>query len=140
MGWYEAIKDVVTVADRLKDAELKNRLADVQAECAKLAEENARLRTELLDLREQVQTRQEMLFQNNVYWRQSKDKQLEGPYCPKCFDGSNKPARMTEPPNWHNWLCPVCNCAVAKPGGRSLPDRAVTDFDSLNDSDKRTSS
>jgi hypothetical protein len=55
MGWYEAIKDVVTVADRLRDAELKHRLAAVQVECAKLAEDNARLRQDVLELRGQVQ-------------------------------------------------------------------------------------
>ena len=69
MGWYEAIKDAIIVADRLRDIELKQRLADVQVECAKLAEENAKLRQELLDLREQAKTRQEMYYQNNVYWR-----------------------------------------------------------------------
>jgi predicted ATP-grasp superfamily ATP-dependent carboligase len=58
MGWYEAIKDAIVVADRLRDIELKQRLADVQVECAKLAEENAKLRQELLDLREQAKTRQ----------------------------------------------------------------------------------
>ncbi len=134
MGWYEAVKDLLTVAERLKDADLKNRLADVQVECAKLAEENARLRTELLDLREHVQTRQKMLFQKNVYWLQVNDGQLEGPYCPKCFGGSNKPVRMTEPPDWHTWVCPVCECSIEKPGGgRSLPDRAITGFDPLQD-------
>lgn len=133
MGWYEALKDAVTVADRLKDSELEHRLAAVRVECAKLAEENAKLRQDLLELRTQVKTRQEMRFQNNVYWRQDADNQLEGPYCPKCLDGSNRSARMTEPPNWHNWVCPVCQCAIAKPGGRSLPDRATTEFDPLKD-------
>jgi cell division septum initiation protein DivIVA len=54
MGWYEALKDAVTVADRLKDSELEHRLAAVRVECAKLAEENAKLRQDLLELRTQV--------------------------------------------------------------------------------------
>lgn len=134
MGWYEAVKDVVTVAERLKDAELKNRLADVQVECAKLAEENAQLRTELLDLRGQLQIRQEMHFHNNVYWRHGKDKSREGPYCPKCFDGSNKLARMAEPPGGNYWFCPVCSFLMDMPGGGTrVPGRAMTDFDPLED-------
>lgn len=36
MDRYEAVKDAIVVADRLRDVELKQRLADVQMECAKL--------------------------------------------------------------------------------------------------------
>ena len=117
MGWYEAIKDAVTVADRLRDAELKHKLADVQVECAKLAEENARLRQDLTELRERTQTRDQMRHEHNVYWRESGEKR-EGPYCPKCLDGAEKAARMSERPDDSYWRCPVCNHAAAKPGHR----------------------
>lgn len=116
MGWYEAIKDAIIVADRLRDIELKQRLADVQVECAKLAEENAKLRQELLDLREQAKTRQEMYYQNNVYWRQTADGKPDGPFCPKCLDGNHKAARMSDYSDWHAWTCPVCECSIQKPG------------------------
>ena len=96
MGWYEALKDAVAVADQLKNAELKQKLAAVQVESAKLAEENARLRQELIDLREQAQTRQEMEYHDNVYWRQFAEGEREGPFCPKCLDGERKKARMSD--------------------------------------------
>jgi ribosomal protein L37AE/L43A len=120
MGWYEAIKDLVTVADRLRDADLKHRLADVQLEYAKLAEENVRLRQELLDLREHAQTRQEMHYQDNVYWRRSGQDKVEGPFCPKCLDGQDKPARMSERSGDSFWRCPVCNTAIRKPGAEPV--------------------
>jgi hypothetical protein len=134
MGWYEALKDVVTVADRLRDAELKHRLADVQVECAKLAEENARMRQELINLRAQVQTRQEMTFRDNVYWRTSKGED-EGPYCPKCLDGSNRAARMTNMADDAFWRCPVCTCAIQMPGADpwgGTVGHAEIDFDELS--------
>lgn len=117
MSWYEAIKDAVTVADNLRDAELKHRLAAVQMEGAKLAEENAKLREELVDLRDQRKTRQEMHYQNNAYWRQLGDGKSEGPFCPKCLDGDGKAARMSDYADWHAWDCPVCRCSISKPGG-----------------------
>jgi hypothetical protein len=133
MGWYEAIKDALAAADRLRDAELKQRLADVQMECAKLAEDNARLRQELIDLREQSRTRQEMHYQENVYWRRSGQDKLEGPYCPKCLDGDNKAARMTDQPGVNWWTCPVCSCGIAKPGRGSLGGSfAREDYDPLS--------
>ena len=131
MGWYEALKDMATVADRLRDAELKQRLAALQVECAKLAEENAKLRQELLDLRVQVQTRQEMQYQDNAYWRRVGGT-IEGPFCPKCLDGSSKVARMSDYADFHAWICPVCNCSIQKPGGRQEVE-AETDFDPFSD-------
>lgn len=134
MGWYEAIKDALSVADRLRDAELKHKLADVQVECAKLAEENARLRQELIDLRQRVQTRQEMHHQHDVYWRQSGEKR-EGPFCPKCLDGEGKAARMSDRSDDDYWRCPVCAYLIEKPNrsrrSRSFGD-AETDFDPLS--------
>jgi beta propeller repeat protein len=88
VGWYEAMKDAISVADRLRDAELKQKLANVQIECAKLSEENAQLRLEVHELREQIRTRQTMEFRDDVYWR-NEDGQLIGPICPKCFDGAH---------------------------------------------------
>lgn len=132
MGWYEALKDALTAADRLRDAELKQKLADVQVECAKLAEENARLRQELIDLRQHVRTRQEMQYQDDVYWRQSGQGKREGPFCPKCLDGEGKAARMSDRSDDEYWRCPVCGYVIEKSGrgprGRSA-GRAETDFD-----------
>ena len=54
MGWYEALKDAVKAADQLRSAELKQKLAEVQVECAKLAEDNALLRQELIEMREKI--------------------------------------------------------------------------------------
>jgi len=133
MGWYEALKDVLTVADRLKDAELKHRLADFQIECAKLAEDNAKLRQELIGLREQSQTRQEMRHRDNVYWRQvGTDGKAEGPFCPKCLDGTGKAARMAQRPDDAFWRCPVCSFVQRRPGSPKRCSQAETDFDPLS--------
>jgi hypothetical protein len=130
MGWYEAIKDVVTVADRLRDAELKQRLAAVQVECAKLAEDNAAMRQELMELRQQVQIRQEMKWRENVYWRELDGGKNEGPFCPKCLDGDGKVARMADRSDDTFWRCAVCHSAVRKPGDRRTHR---TEFDPLGD-------
>ena len=115
MGWYEALKDVVTAAERLKDADLKQRAAAVQVECAALAEENARLREERNELREQLRLRAVMEYDENVYWMRDGDKRV-GPYCPKCWDGDSKTARMEERSDDHYRRCRVCPTIVAKPG------------------------
>jgi len=115
MGWYEAIKDAVSVADRLRDADLKQKIANVQVECAKLAEENAHLRQELLEFREQKKVRQNMEFVESVYWR-ANDGKREGPFCPKCLDGNERSSRMADRHDDHCWRCAVCGYAIQKPG------------------------
>lgn len=112
MGWYEAIKDAVGVADRLRDSELKSKLANVQLEGAKLAEDNARLRDSLRECHEQVQARYDFVYHDNVYWNHSDG---SGPFCPKCFDGSGTSARMTVERSDHCWRCHTCGHAVIKP-------------------------
>jgi hypothetical protein len=114
VGWYEAMKDAISVADRLRDAELKQKLANVQIECAKLSEENAQLRLEVHELREQIRTRQTMEFRDDVYWR-NEDGQLIGPICPKCFDGERRETRMSIAQHEPYWQCAVCDYAVSKP-------------------------
>ena len=69
MGWYDAVKDALVVGERLRDVELNKKLADVQMECSKLAEDNSKLREEVVDLREQVKQRQVMQFKENTWFR-----------------------------------------------------------------------
>ena len=128
MGWHDAIKDALDVATRLKDAELWQRLIAVQMEGVRLAEENSKLRQDLIDLRKQVQSRQEMAFRDNVYWRCTTEGKSEGPYCPKCFDGNNKFIRMTDQQGDSFWRCTVCEFPMVKPG-RNQPARTVTEHD-----------
>src|SRR5687768_16683043 len=97
MSWYTAVKDALTVAGRLKGAELENKVIKVQGECSKLSEENAKLKQEITELKKQLRVRGEMKYIQNVYWKSSEDgSKDEGPFCPKCFDGDGRTARLAE--------------------------------------------
>ena len=54
MGWEEALEAASEAAAKLGDPELVRKLAEARAECAKLAAENARLRQEVNELREDL--------------------------------------------------------------------------------------
>ena len=107
MGWYEAIKDALRAADQLKDAELTAKMATVQMECAALAEDNARLREECNELKNLLDTREVMKFDLNVYWIGEGDDRV-GPFCPTCWHGDERTARMQDRPDDHYWRCQVC--------------------------------
>lgn len=76
-----------------------------------------------------AETREEMHYQYNVYWRQSGPGAPEGPFCPKCRDGEGKTARMSDRPHDDFWRCPVCDYTIEKPGRGPRQIRVETDFD-----------
>jgi hypothetical protein len=116
MGWYETLKDLFTIANRLRDAELLQKLVEVQMEGAKIAQENVRLRQVLTDLHRKMKTDQEIHYRDDVYWRKLEDGKEEDPFCPKCFHRDDKTPRMTDRPGEKNWQCPVCTYVIWKPG------------------------
>lgn len=116
MSWYDAVKLANEAAEKLHDAELNRRIALVMTECAKLAEENARIREELLTLRETTRLRAQMVLKENVYWSHTESGE-DGPYCPACWDGGNKPVRLLDEDDY-KLHCPVCKQSRWKPDGR----------------------
>ena len=109
MDLLETIKDVLKIADQLRDVELKRKLTNVQIECVDLAQENAMLREKMLRLEETAATSQTMVFHDNVYWAQRNRAPAEGPFCPKCWVDQGKAVPMTEQTHW---LCVVCNTDI----------------------------
>lgn len=117
MSWYDAIKAAGDAAEKLHDAELNQRLALVVMEGAKLAEENAKLRDELTQLREASRLREVLVFRDDVYWLDGTESEPDGPYCQRCWDGARKIVRLTDGGR-DRWFCTVCNLQPWKPGGR----------------------
>src|SRR5437870_8782218 len=90
------IAKAVEVSDKLKDVELKELLVKARLEAVSLADENVRLRKENLELREASRDREEMYFEDNYWWRKRADGSREGPFCPRCWEGNQKPVRMLD--------------------------------------------
>lgn len=59
MSWYDVVKVAGDAVEALRNAELNAKFAAVRMEMAKLAEENAHLREQLLALREAARVREE---------------------------------------------------------------------------------
>ncbi len=116
MSLYDAVKDLGTAVRKLDNAELLKRVADVQMEGAELGEENARLREENLALKSRLKIRDQLTFEDHVYWQVDGEKR-HGPFCPACWDGdSTTLARMEDRPDDHWWRCTVCPKTTKKPG------------------------
>lgn len=122
MNLLDAIKLANDLADKFRDAELRRVLVDVKLEAVNLAEEVVRLREENLELRTAAKLQEEMTYSGNAYWQRDAQGRPVGPFCPRCWDGNGKVARMSDP-GFGYWMCPVCDRATDKPDARrAQPD------------------
>jgi hypothetical protein len=111
MGILDAIRMAGDVIDKLKNAELKSLMADIRMEAVTLAEQNVKLREELMQLREDAKNRATVLFRTNLFWTVTPDGEA-GPFCPKCWPKDSRLVQMITTNQDDLWKCPVCTSMI----------------------------
>lgn len=134
MGLTQSLKDIWAVAQKIDNAPLLRAIAEANMECADLmnekaalTQENVRLRGEIADLQRRLELREEMVFEENVYWLRPKGARTtrEGPFCPACLDDRGKVIRLQVHRNDYStdyYECPVCQCRADDPHGTPVKD------------------
>lgn len=99
----DTAKTALTIANELKNLELKEAILNLKEQMLALREEN-------LALKEQLQEKQKynMQFKNNTYWNIKEDGKKEGPYCPTCWDADGKAVRLLKSSGYDGPICLVC--------------------------------
>lgn len=116
----EGLKGILDIAKTIKNAELLEKtstllgtLIDVQTTVLDLQHENDDLKREVSKLKEAQEFREELYFQDNLYWTQDEADNLLSAYCPTCWDGEKKAMRMLKEhvrgENGPVWHCRKCN-------------------------------
>lgn len=62
-----------------------------------------------------------LVFKDDVCWKKREGAELEGPFCPKCYDEHRRQSHMIKVLNSDYYKCPVCDLRVARPSGRLGP-------------------
>lgn len=77
----DTAKTALTIANELKNVELKEAILDLKEKMLELREEN-------LVLKEQLKNKQKynMIFDKDRYWNLLSDGTKDGPYCAACWD------------------------------------------------------
>src|SRR5215467_12644303 len=85
----KSVTDIQTKVIELQNLILaaQSSALDARGECIDLVEKNAELQQKLRLLNEQMETRQNMIYRDDVYWMPKEGGIDEGPYCPRCLDG-----------------------------------------------------
>ena len=101
----------------VENAEFSNELADLSLELAKLKSELAVVVDENTNLKAQLNSAKqktlspELEYKNGAYFKKNGD----GPFCPGCYDGSEKTIRLSQLPATFSDLashtCPVCKAS-----------------------------
>lgn len=112
------------ISDNIKDAELKNILADLSLELADTKLKLAEIITENVSLKEQVNILEsrkinieELTFRDGLYYRKNDD----NPFCTGCYDNNKKEIRLqrfsavnTLQKKMGNLICPICETYYTK--------------------------
>lgn len=85
MGWYEAIKDGIAVAQQADNVPLVRELIDAQKQILDLIEENQRLRAQVKELQETSDISEKIVRHEDAYITLKDDPQ-NLIYCSCCWD------------------------------------------------------
>jgi len=91
---------------KLKLAELISALADAKIEAAEIQQALAEKDSELRGLREQLETRDKLEWDDPYYWHKTETGRV-GPYCQQCYDKEQRLIRLQgNGEGW--WECKTC--------------------------------
>lgn len=114
MGVTDALRGLIEIAKQYDNAELNQRILDLQSEVGDLQQEKheleartRRLKQEIEDLREKLAFKEDLTMINGVYWVVAEGEAAKGPFCPRCWDVDRVGVWLNRLKN-DVLLCPEC--------------------------------
>src|SRR5260370_21150622 len=92
MGIIENFKDVLKLADAANNLDLYKKLAELQNSVLGLQEENQALKERLREAEKQSEIAGRLQVKDNAYYLDD-GRQLDGPFCMRCWDVDGKLVR-----------------------------------------------
>ncbi len=85
MGWYEAVKDAISVAQKADNLDLMRQLLEVQKEIQDMSNEMSILKSDNRELRKKLNTKESVKYDRtlNLYYSEGEDGKID--YCPVCW-------------------------------------------------------
>lgn len=106
MGWYEAIKDGIMVAQKTDNIPLVSELIDAQKQILDLVQENQKLKEENEKLLKKQDVSQQIERHKDAYITLKDDSQ-KLIYCSNCWDTKQQLVQAQTNENGH-YDCPAC--------------------------------
>jgi len=95
---FDLAKDLKNASDAYNDAEMRLKLSELYSALSEAKIELADAQLEMYELKRKISELQgkldasdELVFREAVYWRANEvEGKPNGPFCPKCYEGSEK--------------------------------------------------
>lgn len=107
MGWYEAIKDGISVAQKVDNIPLVTSLIDAQKQILDLIHENEGLKNENKKLNE-LKDISNVIERHKDAYITLKDDEIKLIYCTNCWDKDKKLVQAQTDDEWGKYDCPLC--------------------------------
>ena len=104
MGFYDTLKDVVTMVQKTDNIELVKQVLSLQTEALGMQEENRQLRSRVGELEKALQFARDLQFKAPFYY--APDDKI--PYCAHCWEAKRLAIHLHGDWNDRRWDCPHC--------------------------------
>lgn len=108
MGWLEAIKEGISIAQKANNIPLVSVLIEAQKQILDLIHENEELRKENDNLKLGKDISDKIVRHKDAYIT-LKDDEQELVYCSRCYDIERKLVQGQTNEEWGKYWCPACN-------------------------------
>ena len=106
MGIVDTFKELATLAQKVQNRELYERLVAFQSDIFTLQEENRDLKETVRELRAKLELQGKVVWKKPSYWL-IEGKKKNGPFCQKCYDSERKLIRLQDEGS-DSWRCLNC--------------------------------
>lgn len=107
MAIFDELKSIGRTLQEAGKIELYGKILEIQEKLLELQNQLLFLEAENKQLKEKLQIKESLIFENNAYWIEKGDGK-EGPYCSCCWDNDEKTIRMQPAPDPAYFDCPKC--------------------------------
>ena len=135
MGFYDAFKDALNLAQKADNVELYRQLLDLSAQALDLQAENAKLKEENAELRKKKDLADRILRHEEPVIT-LKDERPVLYYCSHCYDNENKLIQVRCDFEYGEFFCPHCNMSgdftKAETSKATMADDGLSSYLSYN--------
>ena len=128
MAIFDEIKSIASVLQEAGKIEQYRQILEVQSQLLQMQNDLGKISRENYELKEKLRTKENIVFQNNVYWTKGTTGEMDGPFCSRCWD-KNRDLLRAQPISETWFQCPECKTQFDVGSTRGIRTHAATHHD-----------
>ncbi|MSR87923.1 MAG: hypothetical protein EXS69_02050 [Candidatus Zambryskibacteria bacterium] len=108
MAIFDVLKTAAKVAQEAGKIDLYGQILEVYEKLLEQQKQIVELEGVNKELREKLETKESLQYQNGAYWAVKEDASKDGPFCSRCWDVEKNTVRLKPCGNQAFHSCPEC--------------------------------